>query len=121
MSSYHGWRHCLWMAPLTLGVGSPAALADPATDSLQVEEVVVSARKREENLQDVPLAVTAISAAEIQRQGIKSVEEVIDKDPSLSYDLGIAPYDTRIVIRGLSPTRGRPNVATLVDGIDISW
>ncbi|MBK6598267.1 MAG: TonB-dependent receptor plug domain-containing protein [Proteobacteria bacterium] len=40
--------------------------------------------------------------------------------PSLSFDLGIAPYDTRVVIRGLPPTRGRPNVATLIDGIDIS-
>ncbi len=42
---------------------------------------------------NVPLAVTAIGAGEIQRQGIKSVEEVIGKDPSLSFDLGIAPYD----------------------------
>ena len=40
--------------------------------------------------------------------------------PSLQFDMGFAPSDTRLVIRGLSPTRGRPNAATLVDGIDIS-
>ena len=120
MSTSKSWRHCLWMAPLSFALALPEAGAQSGSESLQIEEVVVSARKREENLQDVPLAVTAINATEIQRQGIKSVEEVIGKDPSLSFDLGIAPYDTRIVIRGLSPTRGRPNVATLVDGIDIS-
>ncbi|MCC6171700.1 MAG: TonB-dependent receptor, partial [Gammaproteobacteria bacterium] len=122
MSRHLDLRHGLWMASLALAVPSQVGNAQPAdsASALAIDEVVVTARKREENLQDVPLAVTAISAGEIQRQGIKSVEEVIGRDPSLSYDLGIAPYDTRIVIRGLSPTRGRPNVATLVDGIDIS-
>lgn len=121
MSSYRGWRHGLWIAPLTFAIGSPS-LAQPAPDgeALALEEVVVTARKREENLQDVPLAVTAVSLEQLQREGVQSVEELVGRDPSLSFDLGIAPYDTRIVIRGLSPTRGRPNVATLVDGIDVS-
>ena len=81
---------------------------------------MVTARKREETLQDVPIAVTAISVEQLQRRGIQDVEGIIQGDPSLGFDLGIAPYDTRIVVRGLSPTRGRPNVATLVDGIDVS-
>ncbi len=82
--------------------------------------MIVTARKREENLQDIPLSVTAISAQQIEQQGINDVEDAIQNDSSLHFDLGFAPYDTRIVIRGLSPTRGRPNVATLIDGIDIS-
>lgn len=89
-------------------------------ESLALDEVVVTARKREENLQDVPIAVTAISAETLQREGVRDVEDIVGRDPSLSFDLGIAPYDTRIVIRGLSPTRGRPNVATLIDGVDVS-
>ncbi len=91
-----------------------------SNESLALDEVVVTARKREENLQDVPIAVTAISAETLQREGVKDVEDIVGRDPSLSFDLGIAPYDTRIVIRGLSPTRGRPNVATLIDGVDVS-
>lgn len=111
--------HLLWVAPLSFTVSLPAAGQAPDA-GIALEEVIVTARKREENLQDVPLAVTAISAERLQREGIKDIEGVIDRDPSLAFDRGIAPYDTRIVIRGLSPTRGRPNVATLVDGIDVS-
>lgn len=85
-----------------------------------LDEIVVTARKREETLQAIPLAVTAISGDQIAREGIKDIQGLIGNDPSLNFDQGIAPYDTRIVIRGLSPTRGRPNVASLVDGIDVS-
>jgi len=107
------------LALASIAPGNSLGQAAGGSD-VRMDEIVVTARKREENLQDVPLAVTAISADQIAREGIQSVEDVIARDPSLSFDLGIAPYDTRIVIRGLPPTRGRPNVATLVDGIDVS-
>jgi iron complex outermembrane recepter protein len=97
---------------------SPAPADDANVGGL--EEVIVTARKREEKLQDVPLSVTAFTAEQIARDGIKDIEDAIAADPSLNFDTGFAPYDTRIVIRGLSPTRGRPNVATLVDGVDVS-
>lgn len=122
MSKHTSWRHLLWAAPLTVVAGAPAA-AQQSTIRAEmdfVDEVVVTARRREENLQDVPLAVTVVTADQIRVGGIKSIEDAIQLDPSLNFDTGFAPYDTRIVIRGLSPTRGRPNVATLVDGIDIS-
>jgi outer membrane receptor protein involved in Fe transport len=95
-------------------------MAQAPDEGAALEEIVVTARKREENLQDVPIAVTAISAETLQREGVKDVQDITARDPSLSFDKGIAAYDTRIVIRGLSPTRGRPNVATLIDGIDVS-
>ena len=111
--------HILWMAPLSFALGLPA-MAQAPDEGAALEEIVVTARKREENLQDVPIAITAVSGETLQREGIKDVSDLVQGDPSLSFDRGIAPYDTRIVIRGLSPTRGRPNVATLIDGIDVS-
>ena len=114
------WRHMFWVAPLSFVSAGPLAAQQPADGAMVLEEIIVTARKREENLQDVPIAVTAISAAQLEREGIKDVEGLIARDPSLSFDAGIAPYDTRIVVRGLSPTRGRPNVASLIDGIDVS-
>jgi iron complex outermembrane receptor protein len=120
MSKSHGWRHCLWLTPLTFTLAGPVSAQAPDADSVALDEVVVTARKREENLIDVPLAITAVTADQIAREGIKDVQGIISRDPSLNFDSGLAPYDTRIVVRGLSPTRGRPNVATLVDGIDVS-
>ena len=85
-----------------------------------LEEVVVTARKREENLQNVSMSISAISAAEIEKLGISDVTQVAKLDASLIYDKGYSATDNRIQIRGLSPTRGRVNVAVLVDGIDTS-
>lgn len=113
------WRQVLWISPLAISLAVPAVGQSQGGVSA-IEEIVVTARKREETLQNVPLPVTAITADQIALSGIKDVEDAIQMDASLNFDTGFAPYDTRIVIRGLSPTRGRPNVATLVDGIDIS-
>ena len=86
----------------------------------QIDEIIVTARKREENLQDVPVAVTAFTRDSIERRGIRRVGDIAKLTPSLQFDESFAQSDTRIVIRGLSPTRGRQNVAVLVDGIDLS-
>ncbi|MEQ1800897.1 MAG: TonB-dependent receptor [Gammaproteobacteria bacterium] len=96
------------------GMGSvPAANA-------QVEEVIVTTRKREENLQEVPIAVTALGAGQIERQGITDLNDIAQLVPSVQFDTGFGPQDTRVTIRGLSNTRGRSNVAFLVDGIDVT-
>ena len=86
----------------------------------QIDEIIVTARKREENLQDVPVSVTAFSRESIERRGIRRISDIAKLTPSLQFDESFAQSDTRIVIRGLSPTRGRQNVAVLVDGIDLS-
>jgi outer membrane receptor protein involved in Fe transport len=85
-----------------------------------LEEIVVTTRKRAENLQEVPIAITAITAEAIERQGIRDVADVVKQSPSVSFDKGFSPDDNRIAIRGITANRGRPAVATLVDGIDIS-
>ena len=84
------------------------------------EEIVVTTRKKEENLQDIPIAVNALSREDMERAGVKELNEIAHHDSSLQFDRGFSAADTRLVIRGLAPTRGRPNAATLIDGIDIS-
>ena len=92
----------------------------PVTVLAQIEEVVVTTRKREENLQDIPLAVSAITAEQIQRQGINSLADVVQNQPSVKFDQSFGPADNRITVRGLSNTRGRSNVAFLIDGIAVT-
>jgi iron complex outermembrane recepter protein len=102
-----------------LAQGTPRAAAGTAPVAV-LDEIVVTARRREENLQDVSLSITAIPASEIEKRGIASIDDIARLDASLIYDKGYSATDNRISIRGLSPTRGRATVAVLVDGIDTS-
>jgi outer membrane receptor protein involved in Fe transport len=95
-----------------VGVAAPAMA--------QIEEIVVTTRKRAENLQDVPITITAFTAANIERKGIATLEDITKYSPGLSLEEGFSKQDTRITIRGLSPTRGRQNAAVLIDDVDIS-
>ncbi len=112
-------KGCSVLAATTLAC-SPVLLTVPVTGWAQVEEIIVTTRKREESLQEVPIAVNAISAAEIDRKAISSIGDITKNLSSVEFDEGASKSDTRITIRGLSPTRGRQNVAVLVDGIDVS-
>ncbi len=96
------------------------ALIVPPEAFAQIEEVVVTARKRTENLQDVPMVVTAITAEAIERKGISDLADIAKYTSGVMLDQGFNRQDTRVVIRGLSPTRGRQNVAILQDDVDIS-
>ena len=95
--------------------GAQEARADTVMD-----EMVVTVRRKDERLQDVPIAVSVLTQEDIERRGIRSLTDITRETPSLIFDEGFAPQDTRVVIRGLSPTRGRPNVAFLQDGVDIT-
>jgi outer membrane receptor protein involved in Fe transport len=94
--------------------------AVPVAGWCQIEEIVVTTRKKEESLQDVPIAVDAITSADIERQGIADLNDIVKASPSVQFDRSFGPSDTRITIRGLSNTRGRSNVAFLVDNIDVT-
>ena len=73
----------------------------------QIEEIVVTVRKKDENMQDVPIAVEAFTAEQINRKGITNIANIARLTSSIQFDESFAQSDTRIVVRGLSPTRGR--------------
>jgi len=77
-------RRLITAAPaalLAFAVGTPA-MAQGA--GAEIEEIVVTARKREESLQDVPVAVTALTGQQAERQGVRSVADLSRIVPSLS-------------------------------------
>jgi len=83
-------------------------------------DIIVTARKRDELLQNVPLAIRVIDASIIEREGIRNVEDLSRRVPGLTYDLGGFLNDTRPAVRGMQAERGRPSVAILLDGLDLS-
>jgi len=88
-----------------------------------VEEIVVTARKREENILDVPLAITALSARDIENKGISEFKDIIAFTPGFHFaehSVGRADRSNRIlVIRGMhiSQENDHQQAATVfVDG-----
>ena len=90
---------------------------DEADNSLAIEEIIVTARKREESLQDIPLAVTAFSAADIYAAGMHDIQDVAALTPGFNVAPLFAGDAATPVIRGLSTTIGEPNVGFFVDGV----
>jgi len=79
-----------------------AALAMPATGSAQVlEEIVVSAQKREENLQEVPISVSAFSGDQLDALGISDFTEITQQIPALQMSAW-SPNLTIFNLRGIS-------------------
>ncbi len=103
--------------------GAPAlaeSAAPPAGSEDAIGEILVTARKRTERLEDVPISINVLNAEAVERKRIDGLSDVAANTPGLTFDVGLVPSDTRIAIRGLQATRGRPNVAVLVDGVDTS-
>lgn len=114
-----------WMfassALMTLGLGAQAHAQDKASNAdADPNTIVVTARLREETLQDIPLAVNAVNAEQIVREGIRRVDDLTRISAALTYDIGGFPNDTRPALRGMQAERGRPSVAVLLDGQDLS-
>ena len=92
MSSVFG--QSLLAAASLVALATPAFAQDnpPENDRNAggVEEIIVTAQKREQNLQDVPVAVTAFSAATINRLGLSSTEDLAGLHPTLIISLPAA-------------------------------
>ncbi|MCK9542596.1 MAG: TonB-dependent receptor [Novosphingobium sp.] len=107
---------------------APVAMAQSATDQAgdgRLEEIVVTAQRREERLQDVPVSVTAVTAAKLEAQGVSSVQNLQRLAPALS--IANFPGDNltaSISLRGLFSSDGLPTVDPTVgiylDGVYIA-
>ena len=106
------------MAALTLAAGSPSIFA---AESLALEEIVVTATKREQSLQDVAIAVSAITGAAIKDSLLANSEELTTVIPSLNLQKGGASRASSFNIRGIgtqSFSSGiEPSVSTVLDGV----
>jgi len=86
-----------------------AAQAD--SNEMMFEEIVVTAQKREQTLQDVPVAVSVVSGAVIENQALVNLSEALELVPNI--DVVERQSGAQVVMRGIA----RSSVAVLVDGI----
>jgi iron complex outermembrane receptor protein len=86
-----------------------------------LDEIVVTARKREESLQDVPLVVNAITAEQIERSTLQGLADISLRTPGLNYEGYVsAGLSGGLVLRGLTNTQltnRTQNVAVFYDGV----
>ena len=110
--------------PRSILVGA-AAIALVASEApmthAQVAEVVVTARKRDENVQNIPVAVTAISGKDVERFNLTSVEDVAGKTPQLIVSRGSSGSGADITMRGIGSSSENigieQSVSVNVDGV----
>ena len=99
---------------------APVAVAQ---EGVRLEEIIVTARKRSENLQDVPISVQAFSAETIAKQGIKGLEDFARLIPSLTYSSWL-PGASIVVFRGITTTAdafsGTSSAATFFNEMPIT-
>ncbi|MAT95468.1 MAG: TonB-dependent receptor [Halioglobus sp.] len=95
--------------------------AQRSSPGLILEEVIVTATKREENLQDVPVAVTALSADSIKEAQIHSSAQLTQLVPSLTLQRGSDSRESSFNIRGVGTQSfsigTEPSVSTMLDGV----
>ncbi|HSN72099.1 MAG TPA: TonB-dependent receptor plug domain-containing protein, partial [Steroidobacteraceae bacterium] len=105
----------LGTAPLT------TAVAQTRASATALEEITVTARKREESLIDVPVSVTAFTARALESLRIQNPDDIARYTPGFSYTQSFGRNSLeRPVIRGMSNILGTPNASFFVDGVYIN-
>jgi len=100
------------------GLASPAAAQSDAGPT--IEEILVTARKRAENIQDIPVAVTAVTEAQIEDLNITELAEISKLTAGLIFDNEFGRGSDRPVIRGQANILGDSGVSYFIDGVYIN-
>ena len=119
MSRYLSIRTSIISAILFILASAPTAYA-----KYQLEEIIVTAQKREQSLQDVPLAVAVLDEESLDRAQFSDFRSITQLSPSVSFQDGFAPVATNFIIRGIGSyafTGGiQPSVSVVVDGVPLA-
>jgi iron complex outermembrane receptor protein len=125
--------HVLRRLPLASAIsailagGVPAAHAATETESAQLEEVVVTAQKRTENLQSVPISIEVLSGAKLEQLDVSGLDGYVKYSPSIAYSRGQGqggngqPGTSHIYMRGVvsgaseNHSGSQPSVGTYLD------
>lgn len=103
------------LAGSALGAPTMAFAQDAAVE----DEIVVTAQKREERIQDVPIPITAITPSDIAEQGATSLSDIQASVPALRM-VDIGPGSQRIQMRGISQYQGLPTVGNYINEFSVN-
>ncbi|HKE97269.1 MAG TPA: TonB-dependent receptor [Povalibacter sp.] len=118
-------RQLLTSVPVAAAIlAGPMATAEESGNTI-LESVIVTAQKRAENLQDVPLSITALSTEKLEQLNVTDFDDYAKYMPSLSYE-GFGPGFARVFFRGVSSgdngnhSGSQPTVGQYLDEMPIT-
>jgi iron complex outermembrane receptor protein len=96
-----------------------AAQSAPSTAAGAISEIVVTARQRQENLKDVPAAISVLTSSTLRAAGVSRADDVVALTPGVSIVNSVSEQgDTQVNIRGMNGARDAdPSFAFVLDGI----
>jgi iron complex outermembrane receptor protein len=115
-------------SPLALGSLAAMPMTARAADApsaaastvATVTEVVVTAQKRAQSLQAVPISVTALSGSAVQAEHIQTIDDLSRAAPGMAFDSNATFGTTNISIRGVSSQAGSATVGLYIDDVSIT-
>ncbi|MEL7453518.1 MAG: TonB-dependent receptor plug domain-containing protein, partial [Pseudomonadota bacterium] len=129
------WYNCAARSALAIAIAMSAVTAsaiaqepeptndvDSEEETLRIDPVVVSARRREESIQTVPVSITAVSAEQLANEGAVTIEDIQGLAPNVVIDpLSANPGGAAVAIRGISfedvERSFEPTVGLVIDGV----
>ncbi len=109
-----------------LSANARAADATPAAAAGSLEEIVVTAQRRQERLEDVPMSITAFSQEKLDQQGLRTIDDITRLSPGITFfrngmsDSGnYNDEDSDISIRGIDSTGGASTTGIYMDDTPI--
>lgn len=117
------------LAGIIASVLHPVMAQETAIDSkrkadTQIEKIEVTARKRSENLQEIPLAVSALIGSDIDKRGIIQVSDLADNAPGLVVSNNYSGKTDRsvqtFILRGFTPSGSQATTSMFIDGVPVS-
>jgi iron complex outermembrane receptor protein len=114
---------CTMLNPVLAGPSDTSAGTDGGT---QLKEIVVTAERREERIQDVPISVTAFTQASLDQLGLRSIDDLTRVSPGVTFQRnGVSSSqnyndeNTDINIRGIDSSAGTSTVGIYIDDTPI--
>jgi iron complex outermembrane receptor protein len=108
------------LAVVTAGV-MQFGIAAPALAQTIIEEITVTAQKREENITDVPVAVSVLGQQQIDGSFSNNMEDLQALVPSVSFRTGNTTRNSALTVRGIGTisfsVAAEPSVSTVVDNV----
>ncbi|MGH8260700.1 MAG: TonB-dependent receptor plug domain-containing protein, partial [Steroidobacteraceae bacterium] len=109
-------------APGAMAQNAPAASeAQASGDEGGLQEIVVTAQRRSQSIQDVPISVSAFGQAQMDAQGVRDIDNVARLTPGITFQRSDARNgaDSSISIRGIASSAGASTTGVYIDDTPI--